>query len=121
MKILLANPANAGILRAVGVHFPPMGLLYLGAYLEREGSEVAIRDFCNPGERPDYSRYDLVGISADTTRHLKAMGIARRAQETGSAPAHLLHAHGMVALEGQLHLYAFQKGRAGRVAIGKAA
>ena len=83
MKILLTNPANAGILRAVGVHFPPMGLLYLGAYLEREGYRVEIRDFCNPGGRPDYSRYDLVGISADTTRHLKAMEIARQAKEAG--------------------------------------
>jgi hypothetical protein len=45
MKILLANPANAGILRAVGLHFPPMGLLYLGVYLEREGHQVEIRDF----------------------------------------------------------------------------
>jgi len=83
MKILLANPANAGILRAVGVHFPPMGLLYLGGYLEREGYRVEIKDFGNPGERPDYSRYDLVGISADTTRHLKAMAIARQAKEAG--------------------------------------
>ena len=45
MKILLANPANAGILRAVGLHFPLRGLLCLGAYLEREGHQVEIRDF----------------------------------------------------------------------------
>jgi len=45
MKILLANPANAGILRAVRLHFPPMGLLYLGANLERAGHQVEIRDF----------------------------------------------------------------------------
>jgi anaerobic magnesium-protoporphyrin IX monomethyl ester cyclase len=60
-----------------------MGLLYLGSYLAREGYEVEIRDFCNAGERPDYSHYDLVGISTDTTRHLKAMGIARQAKEAG--------------------------------------
>jgi anaerobic magnesium-protoporphyrin IX monomethyl ester cyclase len=83
MKILLANPANAGILRAVGLHFPPMGLLYLGAYLEREGHQVEIRDFCDPAATPDYSQYDLVGISTDTTRHLKAMAIARQAKEAG--------------------------------------
>ncbi|UCC66135.1 MAG: radical SAM protein [Deltaproteobacteria bacterium] len=83
MTILLVNPANAGILRAVGVHFPPMGPLYLGAYLEREGYHVEIRDFCTPGERPRYSNYGLVGISTDTTRHLKAMEIARRAKEAG--------------------------------------
>ena len=83
MEILLINPANIGVLRALGIHFPPMGLLYLGGYLEREGYQVEIRDFCNPGESPDYSRYDLVGISTDTTRHYKAMRIARQAKEAG--------------------------------------
>jgi anaerobic magnesium-protoporphyrin IX monomethyl ester cyclase len=82
-KILLANPATIGAFRAIGLHFPPMGLLYLGAYLEREGYQVEIRDFCNPEEIPDYSRYDLMGISTDTTRHLKAMRIARQAKEAG--------------------------------------
>lgn len=81
MKILLVNPANAGILRAVGVHFPPVGPLYLGAYLEREGCQVEIKDFCTSGESPDYFKYDLVGISTDTTRHYKAMEIARRAKK----------------------------------------
>ncbi len=37
MRILLINPPNAGILKAVGVHFPLLGLLYMAAYLEREG------------------------------------------------------------------------------------
>jgi anaerobic magnesium-protoporphyrin IX monomethyl ester cyclase len=83
MKILLTNPAAIGGFRAIGLHFPPMGLLCLGAYLEREGYQVEMRDFCNPGERPDYSRYDLVGISTDTTRHYKAMRIARHAKEAG--------------------------------------
>jgi anaerobic magnesium-protoporphyrin IX monomethyl ester cyclase len=83
MNILLTNPPNIGAFRALGLHFPPMGLLYLGAYLERKGYQVEIRDFCNAGERPDYSQYDLVGISTDTTRHLKAMAIARRAKEAG--------------------------------------
>jgi hypothetical protein len=32
MKILLTNPANIGGFKAVGLHFPPMGSLYLGAY-----------------------------------------------------------------------------------------
>jgi anaerobic magnesium-protoporphyrin IX monomethyl ester cyclase len=81
MKILLINPANAGILRAVGVHFPPAGPLYLGSYLEKEGYHVEIKDFCTSGESPDYFKYDLVGISTDTTRHNKAMEIARRAKE----------------------------------------
>lgn len=83
MKILLTNPATIGGFRAIGLHFPPMGLLYLGAYLEQEGYRAEIRDFCNAEDKPDYARYDLVGISTDTTRHHKAMGIARRAKEAG--------------------------------------
>ena len=83
MKILLTNPVNIGGFRALGLHFPPMGLLYLGAYLEREGYHVEIKDFCNPGAEPDYSQYDLVGVTTDTTRHLKAMAIARQAKEAG--------------------------------------
>jgi anaerobic magnesium-protoporphyrin IX monomethyl ester cyclase len=84
MKILLTNPATAGILRAVGVQFPPVGPLYLGAYLEREGHQVEIWDFCTAGKSPEYSTYDLVGISTDSTRHNKAMEIARRAKQAGS-------------------------------------
>lgn len=83
MKILLTNPANIGGFKAIGLHFPPMGSLYLGAYLEREGYQVDIRDFSSSAEAPDYSRYDLVGISTDTTRHIRAMKIARRAKEAG--------------------------------------
>lgn len=83
MRILLVNPANAGILKAIGVHFPPLGILYLAAYLEQDGHQVTVRDFCTPGSEPDYNCYDLVGISTDTTRHLKAMQIARRAKEAG--------------------------------------
>ena len=83
MKILLTNPANIGGFRAIGLHFPPTGLLYLGSYLEQDGHDVEIRDFCVPGESPDYSHYDIVGISTDTTRHLKALRIARQAKEAG--------------------------------------
>ena len=83
IKILLLNPSNAGVLRAVGVQFPPVGPLYLGSYLEREGYQVAIWDFCTTRESPQYSKYDLVGISTDSTRHNKAMGIARRAKQAG--------------------------------------
>jgi anaerobic magnesium-protoporphyrin IX monomethyl ester cyclase len=83
MNILLTNPAPIVVFRALGLHFPPMGLLYLGAYMEQEGYQVHVRDFCNPGGEPDYARYDLVGISTDTTRHLKAMRIARQAKEAG--------------------------------------
>ena len=71
MRIVLINPANQDGFRAIGFHFPPLGLL--GACQERQGYQVEIRDFCNPGPVPDYAQYDAVGISIDTTRHVKVM------------------------------------------------
>jgi hypothetical protein len=44
MRIVLVNPPNAGILKAVGVHFQPLGLLSLVAYLEREGYHPEMKD-----------------------------------------------------------------------------
>jgi hypothetical protein len=43
MNILLINPSPSGTLKAVGVLFPPLGLLYLAAYMEREGHQVMVR------------------------------------------------------------------------------
>jgi anaerobic magnesium-protoporphyrin IX monomethyl ester cyclase len=83
MNILLANPNTAGIFKAVGLHLPPIGLLYLAAYLERNGHEVAIADFCDPAANPDYAQYDIVGVSTDTTRHRRSLQIARQAKEAG--------------------------------------
>jgi|SRR4030042_879081 len=40
MKILLINPAPSGTLKATGVLFPPLGLLYVAAYAEKEGHQV---------------------------------------------------------------------------------
>jgi hypothetical protein len=45
LKILLINPAPIGTLKAVGVLFPPLGLLYLAAYMEREGHQVVVKDY----------------------------------------------------------------------------
>jgi hypothetical protein len=71
MKILLINPAPSGTLKATGVLFPPLGLLYIGAYMEREGHQVEGRDYDvrKKGEAIDFKGYDLVGISTDTTRY----------------------------------------------------
>jgi len=62
MRILLINPPNAGILKAVGVHFPPLGLLYLAAYLEREGYHPEVKDLCvEKGSKGDirFRDYDV--------------------------------------------------------------
>jgi hypothetical protein len=42
MKILLVNPATAGIFKEVGRHLPPRGLLYLGACSEQNGYQIEI-------------------------------------------------------------------------------
>lgn len=85
MKILLINPAPTGTLKATGVLFPPLGLLYVAAYAEREGHEVTVRDLAiqKEGKEVNYKKYDLVGISTDTTRHRQALKIAERAKGSG--------------------------------------
>jgi len=40
MKILLINPSPSGTLKATGVLFPPLGLLYVAAYAEKEGHQA---------------------------------------------------------------------------------
>jgi len=86
MRVLLINPPNAGILKAVGVHFPPLGLLYLASYLEREGYHPEVRDLCvDRGSKQDirFRDYDVVGIGTDTTRFYNALRIARAAKREG--------------------------------------
>jgi anaerobic magnesium-protoporphyrin IX monomethyl ester cyclase len=86
MRILLINPPNVGILKAVGVHFPPIGLLYLAAYLEREGYRPEVRDLCvAKGAKGDirFRDYDVVGIGTDTTRYYNALRIAKAAKGEG--------------------------------------
>jgi anaerobic magnesium-protoporphyrin IX monomethyl ester cyclase len=81
----LINPSPSGTLKAVGVLFPPLGLLYLAAYMEREGHQVVIKDFAvqKKKHKIDYKKYDIVGISTDTTRYAQALRIAKKAKASG--------------------------------------
>jgi len=86
MRVLLINPPNAGILKAVGIHFPPLGLLYLAAYLEREGYRPEVKDLCvGKSSMRDirFRDYDVVGIGTDTTRYYNSLKIARAAKREG--------------------------------------
>ena len=84
MNILLINPAPTGTLKATGVLFPPLGLLYVAAFAEKQGHQVAVRDLAVRGkEEIDFKKYDVVGISTDTTRHRQALRIAKRAKTNG--------------------------------------
>ena len=82
VNILMINPCPSGILKALGVHFPPLGLLYIAAYLEKEGHQVIIQDLAVRGKKHeiDLKNYDIVGISTDTTRHRQSLGLAKRAK-----------------------------------------
>ena len=85
MKILLINPAPSGTLKATGVLFPPLGLLYIAAYAEKEGHQVVVRDLAVRKKKEDivFKKYDIVGISTDTTRHRQALQLAKRAKASG--------------------------------------
>ncbi len=85
MNILLINPTPTGTLKATGVLFPPLGLLYVAAYMEKEGHQVTVRDLAvrKAREEDDYKRYDVVGISTDTTRHRQALQLAHKAKASG--------------------------------------
>ena len=85
MDILLINPAPTGTLKATGVLFPPLGLLYVAAYAEKEGHQVVVRDLAvrRKKEEIDFKKFDLVGISTDTTRHRHALRLAKKAKANG--------------------------------------
>ncbi len=86
MRILLVNPPSLSIFSTFGFSQPPMGLLYLAASLEAAGHHVQLRDLSLDGEqlsRQELQWADLVGISSDTTRIIKAQAIAKRAAALG--------------------------------------
>src|SRR4030066_1256490 len=85
MKILLINPAPSGTLKATGVLFPPLGLRYVAAYAEKEGHQVVVIDLAVRKKKEDivFKKYDVVGISTDTTRHRQALQLAGRAKASG--------------------------------------
>jgi len=85
MRILLINPAPTGTLKATGVLFPPLGLLYVAAYAEKEGHPVVVRDLAvrRKKEEIDFKKHDVVGITTDTTRHRQALRLAKKAKANG--------------------------------------
>ena len=85
MNILLINPDPSGTLKATGVLFPPLGLLYIAAHAEKEGHQVVVKDLAirKKKEDIDFKKYDIVGISTDTTRHRQALQLAKKAKTMG--------------------------------------
>lgn len=86
MRVLLINPPSKGIYYRLGLVLPPLGLAYLAELVRRRGHGVDILDL-NVDRQGlqglDWTQWDLVGISGDTSRHPAAMDIARQAKEAG--------------------------------------
>ncbi|GAB4483002.1 MAG: radical SAM protein [Thermodesulfovibrionales bacterium] len=83
MKVLLAYPAKEDAYRKVGFILPPMGIAYIASTLRGRGHSVAIADF-NVTDRPvDFSGFDVVGVSSDTSRYKSGLAIAREAKKAG--------------------------------------
>jgi anaerobic magnesium-protoporphyrin IX monomethyl ester cyclase len=86
MNVLLINPPAKSVYYTFGFSLPPMGLLYVAASLEKAGHRVVVRDLSLAGVEvtdADLRNADAVGISSDTTRFGRAMGLARRAARFG--------------------------------------
>ena len=86
MKILLTNPGNRHVFRSLGFVFPPSGILYIAAYAEKMGSDIAIKDFGISDESPkdfSFKNYDIVGITSDSRLFPGAMEIAQEAKRQG--------------------------------------
>ena len=64
MKVLLVNPSSSFLENPAFV--PPLGLLYLGAALEREGHEPSVEDLSLPGASIKGHDPELIGVSCVT-------------------------------------------------------
>lgn len=86
MKILLVNPPAGLSYGVLGISRPPLGLAYIAA-VARSRHQVEIVDLNvgkNSWKRYPYDRFDVVGISADTSRYDTAVAIAKAAKRRGA-------------------------------------
>lgn len=85
-SVLLVNPAATGAYRAFDFTMAPLGVLTVAAYAERAGFRVAVddRSVARPNERFDPTGWDVVGIHCDSTRHYRALALAREAKAAGA-------------------------------------
>lgn len=84
MRVLIVNPGSDNAFAKVGFVMPPLGPAYVAAYLRDAGHDVSMHDFSVDSATPDYGSFDLVGISGDTSRHNKALAIAKAAKGSGA-------------------------------------
>jgi len=86
MNILLVYPFMPDIYHRLGFILPPLGLGYLAAVARDMGHEVTILDLniTEGAGLENLPRYDLVGVTMDTSRFHRAMEVAREAMKAGS-------------------------------------
>ncbi len=81
MKVLLINPPAQGVYDTVNIKLPPLGLAYIAAVLRAHGHYVEIIDLNvqeNLWETVSKYRWDIVGLSGDTSRYPISMKIAEQ-------------------------------------------
>jgi len=84
MRVLIVNPGSDNAFAKVGFVMPPLGPAYVAACLRKAGHDVSMHDFSVDSATPDYGSFELVGISGDTSRHSKALAIAKAAKGSGA-------------------------------------
>jgi anaerobic magnesium-protoporphyrin IX monomethyl ester cyclase len=83
MKVLLAYPFREDTYRKVGFILPPLGIAYIAGVLRDHGHDVRIVDYNVTDEKTDFGKYDMVGISVDTSRYKSSLRLAREAKDAG--------------------------------------
>ncbi len=84
MNVLLINPKVSSALQAAKTIYPPLGLLYVAAVLRDGGHDVRVMDMSiEEEEKPDFSSFDLVGLSGTTTQIGDSLAFAREAKAAG--------------------------------------
>jgi anaerobic magnesium-protoporphyrin IX monomethyl ester cyclase len=85
-RVLLVSPPTPGVFRQLGFKIPPLGIFYIAGLLDREGFPVTLLDM-NVEEDDaalDLARFDVVGITCDTTRQANALALAALAKAAGA-------------------------------------
>lgn len=84
MRVLLVYPYSPDIYQKVGFTLPPLGLAYIASVLRGKGYDVEIHDMKVTRVEPDFSKYDVIGITADAMRYKEGIRLARIAKEKGA-------------------------------------
>lgn len=80
-NVLLINPPAQGVYDTIDIKLPPLGLAYIAAVLRKVGHFVKIIDLNvqeNLWETVKERKWDIVGLSGDTSRYPISMKIAEQ-------------------------------------------